>query len=134
MRSALLGIAAGLGALAVAAAPAQAQDPSGPGFASAQQSGNPELERDARRGWHRDDRDHRDHRRRHRRLPPVVVLGSGWGPGPSADWDGNRSWDADRWNDWWHERPWRSYPAWVRNGNGACEPERMWWSGSGWRC
>ena len=45
--------------------------------------------------------------------------------------DIDRSWQPDSYNDWWHERPWRAYPAWVsRNQN--CE--RMYWSGGGWRC
>lgn len=48
-------------------------------------------------------------------------------------YDPNRSFDPDLWNDWWHERPWRAYPRWVWN-NDNCEPDRMWWSGSGWRC
>jgi hypothetical protein len=50
-----------------------------------------------------------------------------------GDYDANRSFDPDKWNDWWHDRPDRSYPRWVwRNQN--CTPDRMWWSGAGWRC
>jgi hypothetical protein len=50
-----------------------------------------------------------------------------------SDYDANRSFDEEKWNDWWHDRPDRSYPRWVwRNQN--CTPDRMWWSGAGWRC
>jgi len=47
--------------------------------------------------------------------------------------DVNRSWEADSFNDWWHDRPDRAFPRWVKT-NGGCAPDRMWWSGSGWRC
>ena len=51
----------------------------------------------------------------------------------AGDYDANRSFDPDRWNDWWHDRPERSFPRWVwRNRN--CSEDRMWWSGAGWRC
>ena len=47
------------------------------------------------------------------------------------EYQGDSAWRADGFNDWWHERPWRSYPAWMtRNKN--CE--RMYWSGGGWTC
>jgi hypothetical protein len=42
----------------------------------------------------------------------------------------NQSFKSDSYNDWWHDQPWRSQPAWVRN-NTAC---RAYWSGGGWRC
>ena len=42
----------------------------------------------------------------------------------------NRSFQSDSYNDWWHDQPWRSQPAWVRN-NQSC---REYWSGGGWRC
>ena len=47
------------------------------------------------------------------------------------DYQGDSAWRADSFNDWWHDRPDRSMPRWVRH-NQNCE--RMWWSGSGWRC
>ena len=50
-----------------------------------------------------------------------------------SDFDGNRSWDPDRWNDWWHERPERAFPRWVWRNQNFTE-DRMWWSGAGWRC
>ena len=48
----------------------------------------------------------------------------------------NRSWDPDSYNDWWNDRPDRAYPRWVQEqqARGTCEPDRMWWSGSGWHC
>ena len=42
----------------------------------------------------------------------------------------NQSFKSDSYNDWWHDQPWRSQPAWVRN-NQSC---RAYWSGGGWRC
>jgi len=50
-----------------------------------------------------------------------------------GDYDANRSFDPDKWNDWCHERPDRAFPRWVWN-NQNCTPDRMWYSGSGWRC
>jgi len=48
----------------------------------------------------------------------------------------NHSWDADSYNDWWNDRPDRAYPRWVQDqrARGTCDPDRMWWSGSGWHC
>jgi hypothetical protein len=48
----------------------------------------------------------------------------------------NRSWEPDSYNDWWHDRPDRAYPRWVQEqrSRGSCDPDRMWWSGSGWHC
>lgn len=42
----------------------------------------------------------------------------------------NEAFKSDGYNDWWHDRPDRAYPAWVRNN----QPCRMYWSGGGWRC
>ena len=42
----------------------------------------------------------------------------------------NEAFKSDSYNDWWHDRPDRAYPAWVRN-NRDC---RLYWSGGGWRC
>lgn len=50
-----------------------------------------------------------------------------------GDFDGNRDFDPDKWNDWWHERPERAFPRWVWR-NQDCTEDRMWWSGTGWRC
>ena len=48
----------------------------------------------------------------------------------------NRSWEPDSYNDWWNDRPDRAYPRWVQEQrkSGSCDPDRMWWSGSGWHC
>ena len=54
----------------------------------------------------------------------------GWWYYPQ-DFDGNRSFDPDKFNDWWHERTSRSYPRWVQN-NQNCE--RQYYTGAGWRC
>src|SRR3954451_6381652 len=48
----------------------------------------------------------------------------------------NRSWEADSYNDWCHDRPDRAFPRWVQeqHARGTCDPGRAWWSGSGWHC
>jgi len=48
----------------------------------------------------------------------------------------DRDWAAESGNDWWHDRPERAFPRWVQDqrARGSCDPERMWWSGSGWHC
>lgn len=134
MRVVLLGAVA-LAAVAVFAAPAGAQRSAdarfaaGPSAGFSQSGGMPTVHRNFGRDHHHRDRHDRDRfDRRGHRGDGTVVVGSWY---QSRDWDGNRSFDPDKWNDWWHERPWRSYPAWVaRNQN--CE--RLWWSGGGWRC
>jgi hypothetical protein len=50
-----------------------------------------------------------------------------------GDYDANRAFASDKYNDWWHDRPDRSFPRWVQN-NQNCAPDRMWWSGNGWHC
>ena len=47
------------------------------------------------------------------------------------DYQGDTAWREGSFNDWWHDRPDRAYPAWVRN-NQKCE--RKWWAGSELRC
>ena len=82
---------------------------------------------------HRDDRrsgrDGRDGRFR--------CFGDGWAyaDGQWARYN-NRSWESDSYNDWWHDRPDRAYPRWVteQRMRGSCDPDRMWWSGTGWHC
>ncbi|HEV2595436.1 MAG TPA: hypothetical protein VGU01_09590, partial [Sphingomicrobium sp.] len=49
-----------------------------------------------------------------------------------ANYDIDRSWNSDSFNDWWHDRPDRAYPRWVWH-NHDCTADRMWWSGAGWR-
>jgi hypothetical protein len=43
----------------------------------------------------------------------------------------NRSFEPESYNDWWHERPYRSLPRWTQR-NANCD--RVWWSGEGWTC
>jgi hypothetical protein len=63
--------------------------------------------------------------------------GGGW-IYDSSEWAlyNNRSWEPDSYNDWWHDRPNRAFPRWVQEqrARGTCDPNRMWWSGSGWHC
>ena len=84
----------------------------------------------------RDRRDRHDGRRDRRDRGDCVFVGGNLGYLDYGDYDANRSFDPDKWNDWWHERPSRAYPRWVQDAHarGTCEPERMWWSGSGWHC
>jgi hypothetical protein len=43
----------------------------------------------------------------------------------------NRTFQSDSFNDWWHDRPDRAYPAWMRN-NQDCQ--RQWYAGNTLRC
>ena len=73
-------------------------------------------------------------RGRHIHVADVLAgYSSGYAGGyyDGGDYDANRSFSPDSWNDWWHERPDRAFPRWVRH-NQNCE--RMWYSGAGWRC
>lgn len=124
MQGVWLSAAAGLTLAAAAVSPAEAGG-SGQGVTSGgshfgASTGQPDSTARGR------DRSH--HRRGHRDSGGTVIVGD-WGDG---DWGryNNRAFDADSYNDWWHERPWRSYPRWVTNG--SCE--RVWWGGGGWRC
>ena len=47
------------------------------------------------------------------------------------EYQGDTLWRPGSFNDWWHDRPDRSLPRWVRN-NQDCQ--RMYWAGGGWRC
>lgn len=66
---------------------------------------------------------------RHRRGRIDVGVGTWVNGGEWARWN-NQGFRSDSYNDWWHDQPWRSQPAWVRN-NQSC---RAYWSGGGWRC
>lgn len=46
------------------------------------------------------------------------------------EYQGDTAWRPDGFNDWWHERPLRNEPRWLRSNN--CE--RQYWTGGGWRC
>ena len=71
--------------------------------------------------------DHRGHGRGDR-------APAGWGYGGGyyeGDYDANRSFDPDKWNDWWHERPERAFPRWMSRNQGC---ERLWYSGDVLTC
>jgi hypothetical protein len=77
----------------------------------------------------------RDHGRRGS-LAGCGFYGDAW-PYADGEWaySNNRGWESDSYNDWWHDRPDRAFPRWVQEQRGGpCEPDRMWWSGSGWHC
>jgi hypothetical protein len=59
--------------------------------------------------------------------------GSGYAGGyyDYGDYDANRSFDPDRWNDWWHDRPDRAYPRWMSRNQGCARP---WYSGDVLTC
>jgi hypothetical protein len=62
----------------------------------------------------------------------VVAAGYGYsGYNDYGDFDGNRSFDPDKWNDWWHDRPNRAYPRWLSR-NADCA--RHWYSGDVLTC
>lgn len=54
-----------------------------------------------------------------------------YGYGAYSDFDGNRSFDPDRWNDWWHDRPDRAYPQWLSRNHDCA---RRWYSGDVLTC
>jgi hypothetical protein len=123
-------------AACVAATPASAEHWSDRGFPAAasvtvHRGGAAFIDADIRHRRHdRHDRDHWRDRRDRRDFD----RGDFFGPWDySYDFDGNRSFDPDKWNDWWHERPYRAYPRWVQN-NRDCTPDRMWQGGGVWRC
>ena len=124
----ILFAAAVLAVIAVPA-PAAARDRSGSGFAgSVLERGSVRVHRgdfgrgDGGRGDFR--RDDRDHDRGDERNGGDVFFAY-------REYQGDTLWRPESFNDWWHERPNRAYPAWMaRNRN--CE--REYWSGGGWRC
>lgn len=61
----------------------------------------------------------------------AVIIDNGWYNGGEWALYNNRSWESDSYNDWWHDNPQRAYPRWMQNNQ---ECQRVWWSGSGWRC
>jgi hypothetical protein len=48
-----------------------------------------------------------------------------------GDYDANRSFDPDKWNDWWNDRPDRAFPRWMAR-NQDCA--RQWYSADTLRC
>jgi hypothetical protein len=122
MKIMLLAAAASLAAIAFPAAPAGAEHRAAfvgiPAAHSGHMSGS----------FHGDRRGHRDGRG-DRRFGDSVVLGD-WYGGEWAQYN-NRSWDSDSYNDWWHDRPSRAYPAWVQHNEGCA---RMWYAADTLRC
>jgi hypothetical protein len=77
----------------------------------------------------RDDRRDRDgDRRRFDHCRSDVVMD--WYGGEWAFYN-NRTFEPDSYNGWWHDRPDRAYPAWMRH-NQDCQ--RQWFSGDVLRC
>lgn len=114
MRALLLCLAAPVAAMALVPAPATASSQSNFSKFASRDSQFP------------------DGGRHHRRFDDGALFAGPWSPEAWAIYN-NRSWDADSYNDWWHDRPDRAYPRWVQH-NQNCTPDRMWWSGSGWHC
>ncbi|HET9458980.1 MAG TPA: hypothetical protein VFO51_03260 [Sphingomicrobium sp.] len=137
MRARLFALAAASAAILIPAMPAAAEgsaaDPANPFAEFAARPTPGDFGVKVHRGGHGGDRD-RWRRHRDRRGADTVVLGPWYG----GEWAlyNNRSWAPDSFNDWWHDRPDRAFPRWVQDqrGSGFCPPERVWWSGSGWRC
>lgn len=131
MREVLLGVAASLAAV-VPAAPAMALDPGGSQFTAGAAAGVT-IHRGrpghsvGEFGGDRDGRSRHGDRRRHSRHG----FGEGFAYFGDREYQGDIAWRATSYNDWWHERPWRSYPRWVQS-NENCE--RQWQGGGVWRC
>ena len=124
--------AASLAAFAFTAAPAGAFPPSS---AMAPEARSPEFSSVPPAGFDgcRSGGRHRQHR--DVRFNCGAVGGWVYADGNWARYN-NHSWDSDSFNDWWHDRPDRAFPRWVQEqrAQGTCDPDRMWWSGSGWHC
>ena len=120
MKTMLLGLAAAGTMFSLCAAPASARDGNADGRRSYAMQGD----------RHDPGRDFDHHHRRGRGDTSGDFVPWSWSDGDWAYYN-NRSFSADSYNDWWHDRPDRAFPRWVRN-NQNCE--RVWWSGAGWRC
>jgi hypothetical protein len=129
MHRELLGLAAT--AAIVSFSPAQGQTVAASGFSASSAfsvssrpglTGQPLLHRGGRPGF---DGGHRRH----------IHVGDGFGFGSGyndyGDYDANRSFDPDKWNDWWHERPERAFPRWMSRNQDCARP---WYSGDVLTC
>jgi hypothetical protein len=68
----------------------------------------------------------------HRRHGRDGIVGYGYsGYNDYGDYDANRSFDPDKWNDWWHERPERAFPRWMSRNQDCARP---WYSGDVLTC
>jgi hypothetical protein len=74
-----------------------------------------------------------DGHRHHIRVDGRVQGGGYYSSGYNdyGDYDANRSFDPDKWNDWWHDRPDRAFPRWMSRNQGC---ERPWYSGDVLTC
>lgn len=113
-------VAAALAVAVAVPAAAEAQRPGGAAFTAGSNAGRGNVT--IHRGGDSFTRD--DHRRDRRDVGGDIYF-------PYREYQGDTLWRPESFNDWWHERPNRSYPAWVARNN-RCE--RLWWSGGGWRC
>jgi hypothetical protein len=132
-RKLLIGAALGA-ALMFSAAPAAARNLNGIGIPNAKAPVFPGPSRMYNRqqfGFHRSGHGH-DNR-------PGFDNGGGgtsWGFYDLQSSYDDRDWMPESGNGWWHDRPDRAYPRWVQEqrAQGTCDPDRMWWSGTGWHC
>ena len=133
MDSKLLTAAAFGAALALSAAPVQAQQFSGRASPTARLPEVPGV-RPFHRGFGCTNGDLR-RTRRDGRFRCQFGDGFAYADGEWALYN-NRAFDPDSYNDWWNDRPDRAFPRWVQeqHARGTCDPDRMWWSGSGWHC
>ena len=125
-------------ALTLSAAPSHAQRPAGMGFPSATTPEPPGVRPFPHHFNRCRDGDRRDGRRDGRgdfRFGCRFADGFAYADGEWALYN-NRAFDPDSYNDWWNDRPDRAFPRWVQeqHARGSCDPDRMWWSGSGWHC
>src|SRR5688500_20280211 len=114
MRKMLLGMAAPLAAIIVPAAPAAALDPAHSQFTvgaaagvTIHRGGPGHFDSDFRRDRRGHDR-FRSDRHRGRDFGGFVYL-------DDREYQGCTAWRPNSYNDWWHERPNRSFPRCVRN-------------------
>jgi len=72
---------------------------------------------------------HRGHDRSGRGFADTGYFAPGYND--YGDYDANRSFDPEKWNDWWHDRPDRAFPRWMSR-NQDCA--RRWYSGDVLTC
>ena len=96
--------------------------PSAPAFAGDHSSGTPRFGVTVHRG------DGGGHHRRGR--DNAIVDSGGYYYGGEWALYNNRTWESDSYNDWWHDKPERSFPRWVTSGQCA----RQWYAADTLRC
>jgi hypothetical protein len=124
MRKLLLATATLVAAAAVPTLPAQAQSSTASAFVGVPSHGGAGVRVHHGFGDGHGDRHHRDGQ-----FNDGAAIGTWYDGGAWALYN-NRSWEADSYNDWWHDRPDRAFPRWVQNGK--CE--QLWWHGDTLRC